>query len=113
MFQIKQEFIGVAFGNEIRTPELYWALYNAFYHLVEYYADTQFDKQALCTDLLSAIRHCWYKTELLPSEIAEELISCVDEEVPLNQLKLRIYDETRFFDELNEKFANDTYLIKE
>lgn len=113
MFEIKQEFIGVAYGNEIYTPELYWVLYNTFYHLVEYYADTQFDEQALCTDLLSAIRHCWLKTDFSLSEISEELISCVDKEVPLNQLKLSVYGATRFFDELNEKFTNDTYLIKE
>lgn len=37
MFEIKQEFIGVAYGNEIDTTGLYWALYNTFYYLVEYY----------------------------------------------------------------------------
>lgn len=113
MFEVKQDFIGVAYGNEIYTPELYWALYNAFYHLVEYYEEIQLDEQALCTDLLSAIKHCWFKTDLPLSEIAEELISCVDKEVPLNQLKLSVYGATRFFDELNDNFANDTYIIKE
>lgn len=112
MFRVLYRFVGEAYGNPIYNENLYNVLRDVFQHLVKTYEGIELNEQALCTGLLSAIRGCWYQTNYSLSEIREELLSCIDKEVPLNELKFTIYEETKFFDELNKKFANNTYLIK-
>lgn len=113
MFEVKSEFVGMAYGHEISTPRLYWVLKDVFEYLTEYYEDINFDEQALCTDLLDAIRRSHVYADYPLYIIEDALISCVDKEVPIRELRLHVYDDTRYFDALNDNFANNTYLIKE
>lgn len=113
MFRVLHRFVGEAYGKPIYNENLYNVLRDVFQHLVKTYEGIELNEQALCTDLLFAIKDCWYQTVYLLSEIEEQLFSCIDKEVPLNEFKFTVYEDTEFFDELNKKFANNTYLIKE
>ena len=113
MFRVLHHFVGEAYGKPTYNAYVYYVLRDVFQHLVKTYEVIQLNEQALCTDLFFAIKDCWYKTDLTLSEIQEELISCINKEVPLNQLRFSVYEKTEFFDELNEKFTNDAYIIKE
>ena len=113
MFRVLHRFVGVAYGKPIYNETLYNVLRDVFQHLVETYEGIELNEQALYTDLLFALKDCWYQTDYSFSEIGEELLSCIDKDVPLNELKFSVYEDTEFFDELNIKFANNTYLIKE
>ena len=112
MFEIKQGFIGIAYGNEITNQSLYWVLDNIFHKIINCYKAIQFNERALCKDLLSCIKICWFSTSLNLFEIEEELMSCIDKKVPLKELKFSVYEDTTFFDKLNQKFEDDTYIIK-
>lgn len=113
MFEIKQDFIGIAYGNKITSQSLYRALDSIFHKIIDCYKEIQFNERALCKDLLSCIKICWFSTSLNLFEIEEELMSCIDKKVPLKELKFSVYEDTTFFDKLNVNFANNTYLIKE
>lgn len=110
MFEIKQEFVGIAYGIRIHDINLHLTLYNVFCRIVDKYEEIKFYEQELCTDLFCAIKECLNNTYLTLPHIEGELIFCINKEVPLNELELSVYGTTDYFDEINEKLKNNKYI---